>query len=67
MKLGKQLEPVSSTRSHEAAAVECSVQTAARVRGSCDARSPERASEEAHRVRERREKTREERARGMAR
>ena len=28
------------TRSHEAAAVECSVQTAARVRGSCDARSP---------------------------
>ena len=43
------------------------LQTAARVRGSRDSRFPERASEEAHRVRERRETTREERARGMAR
>ena len=46
---------------------QCAVQTAARVRGSCDARFAERASEEAHRVRERRKTTREERARGMAR
>jgi hypothetical protein len=40
-------------REPRSAAVTSSVQTVARVRGSCDARSPERASEAAYRVRER--------------